>query len=138
MNISKDLVAASAAPLVLAILAEGDSYGYAIIKRVGELSGGQLRWTDGMLYPVLHRLERLGHLQARWATAESGRRRRYYRITATGRAHLAAQREQWQVVDKALRGIWRTLTPAIARPPHGRVGSIAGARLLRRRLPALG
>ena len=138
MNISKDLVAASAAPLVLAILAEGDSYGYAIIKRVGELSGGQLRWTDGMLYPVLHRLERLGHVQARWATAETGRRRRYYRITATGRAHLAAQREQWQVVDKALRGIWRTLTPAIARPPHGRVGSIAGARLLRRRLPALG
>ncbi len=138
MNISKDLVAASAAPLVLAILAEGDSYGYALIKRVGELSGGQLRWTDGMLYPVLHRLERLGHVQARWATAESGRRRRYYRITATGRAHLAAQREQWQVVDKALRGIWRMLAPAIARPPHGRVGSIAGARLLRRRLPALG
>ena len=115
MNISKDLVAASAAPLVLAILAEGDSYGYAIIKRVGELSGGQLRWTDGMLYPVLHRLERLGHVQARWATAESGRRRRYYRITATGRAHLAAQREQWQVVDKALRGIWRTLSPALVR-----------------------
>ena len=59
MNISKDLVAASAAPLVLAILAEGDSYGYAIIKRVSELSGGHLRWTDGMLYPVLHRLDRL-------------------------------------------------------------------------------
>ena len=75
MNISKDLVAASAGPLVLAILAEGDSYGYAIIKRVGELSGGRLRWTDGMLYPVLHRLERLGYLGARWATAETGRRR---------------------------------------------------------------
>ena len=48
---SKDLVAASATPLVLAILAEGDSYGYAIIKRVTELSGGHLQWTDGMLYP---------------------------------------------------------------------------------------
>ena len=57
---SKDLVAASATPLVLAILAEGDSYGYAIIKRVAELSGGHLQWTDGMLYPVLHRLERQG------------------------------------------------------------------------------
>ena len=111
MNITKDLVAASAAPLVLAILAEGDSYGYAIIKRVGELSGGQLRWTDGMLYPVLHRLERLGYVEARWATAESGRRRRYYRITQAGRAHLATQREQWQVVDSTLRGIWRALTP---------------------------
>ena len=114
MNISKDLVAASAAPLVLAILAEGDSYGYAIIKRVSELSGGHLRWTDGMLYPVLHRLERLGHVEARWATAESGRRRRYYRITAAGRTHLTTQRQQWQVVDSTLRGIWRAFTPALA------------------------
>ena len=104
MNISRDLVAASAAPLVLAILADGDSYGYAIIKRVGELSGGHLQWTDGMLYPVLHRLDRLGYVEARWATAETGRRRRYYRITGAGRAHLKTQRRQWQVVDATLRG----------------------------------
>ena len=56
MHIDKDLVAASATPLVLAILAEGESYGYAILKRVRELSGGELEWTDGMLYPLLHRL----------------------------------------------------------------------------------
>ena len=112
MNITKDLVAASATPLVLAILAEGESYGYAIIKRVAALSGGQLRWTDGMLYPVLHRLERLGYVEARWATAESGRRRRYYRITKAGRAHLATQRRQWQVVDATLRGIWMELSLA--------------------------
>ncbi|MGZ5424048.1 MAG: PadR family transcriptional regulator, partial [Candidatus Aminicenantales bacterium] len=49
MNIDKDLVAASATPLVLAILSDGESYGYAIIKRVAELSGGELQWTDGML-----------------------------------------------------------------------------------------
>ena len=60
MDIGKDLVAASATPLVLSILSEGESYGYAIIKRVDELSGGELQWTDGMLYPVLHRLERNG------------------------------------------------------------------------------
>ena len=54
MHIDKDLVAASATPLVLSILAEGDSYGYAILKRVRELSGGELEWTDGMLYPLLH------------------------------------------------------------------------------------
>ena len=106
MNISKDLVAASAAPLVLAILANGDSYGYAIIKRVGELSDGQLQWTDGMLYPVLHRLERLGYVEARWASGDSGRRRRYYRLTREGRAHLRAQQRQWQVVDATLREIW--------------------------------
>lgn len=114
MNINKDLVAASAGPLVLAILAEGDSYGYAIIKRVGELSRGRLRWTDGMLYPVLHRLERLGYVKARWATAENGRRRRYYRITKAGQAHLEAQRQQWQVVDSTLRGLWRERTRAPA------------------------
>ena len=62
MDINKDLIAASSTPIVLAILAEGDSYGYAILQRVRELSGGRLEWTDGMLYPVLHRLERLGHI----------------------------------------------------------------------------
>jgi PadR family transcriptional regulator PadR len=106
MDMSKDLVAASATPLVLAILAEGDSYGYAIIKRVAELSGGHLQWTDGMLYPVLHRLERQGHVAAKWSESENGRRRKYYRITREGRAQLAAQRQQWQAVDGTLRGIW--------------------------------
>jgi DNA-binding PadR family transcriptional regulator len=107
MDIGKDLVAASATPLVLAILAEGDSYGYAILKRVGELSGGELEWTDGMLYPVLHRLERLGYVEGRWGQSETGRRRRYYRLTREGRAQLAEQRRQWQVVDATLRGIWK-------------------------------
>jgi PadR family transcriptional regulator, regulatory protein PadR len=106
MDLGKDLVAASATPLVLAILSESDSYGYAIIKRVAELSGGQLTWTDGMLYPVLHRLERQGYVAAKWADSESGRRRKYYRITKEGRAELAAQRQQWTAVDNTLRGIW--------------------------------
>ena len=123
MDINKDLIAASSTPMVLAILAEQDSYGYAIIQRVRELSGGHVEWTDGMLYPVLHRLERLGHVEARWETAESGRRRKYYRITSQGRDHLLEERRQWQAVDAALRGIWRiriTVVPASATPlPQG-------------------
>jgi PadR family transcriptional regulator PadR len=106
MDVGKDLVAASATPLVLAILAEGDSYGYAIIKRVAELSGGRMQWTDGMLYPVLHRLERQGFVAAKWSTSETGRKRKYYRITKEGRAELAAQRQQWKAVDGTLKGIW--------------------------------
>jgi PadR family transcriptional regulator PadR len=106
MSINKDLVAASSTALVLAILAEGDSYGYAILKRVRELSGGALEWTDGMLYPVLHRLERSGLIRSRWAKAESGRRRKYYRITGAGRDQLADERRQWQTVDKTLGRIW--------------------------------
>jgi len=103
MDIGKDLVAASATPLVLAILAEGESYGYAIIKRVAELSGGELQWTDGMLYPVLHRLERDALVKASWGESESGRRRKYYKLTKAGAEELAAQKLQWQVVNKALR-----------------------------------
>lgn len=106
MELSKDLVAASATPLVLAILTAGDSYGYAIIKQVGELSGGHLQWTDGMLYPVLHRLERQGLVAAKWGVSETGRRRKYYRITKQGRAQLEVQQQQWRIVDRTLRAVW--------------------------------
>jgi len=112
MSINKDLVAASSTPLVLAILAEGDSYGYAILKRVRELSGGELEWTDGMLYPVLHRLERSGLIESRWESAESGRRRKYYRLTEAGREQLADERRQWRTVDQALSNIWSAMIDA--------------------------
>ena len=117
MEINKDLIAASSTPIVLAILAEEDSYGYAILQRVRELSGGRMEWTDGMLYPVLHRLERLGYVEARWETAESGRHRKYYRITSQGRVQLAEERKQWQAVDATLRGIWKAFTLHV---PDGR------------------
>jgi DNA-binding PadR family transcriptional regulator len=109
MKIGKDLVAASAVPLVLAILADGESYGYAIIQRVRELSRGELGWSDGMLYPVLHWLEKNEFVRARWRVAESGRKRKYYRITPQGRAQLAEERRQWQAVDATLRNVWQAL-----------------------------
>src|SRR5512139_1029392 len=116
MNVGKDLVAASATPLVLGILSEGESYGYAIIKRVAELSGGELQWTDGMLYPLLHRLERNGLVGAFWGRSETGRRRKYYRLTGAGAEHLDRQRRQWRVVDQSMRGIRRMAVEPAARP----------------------
>ncbi|WP_336081122.1 PadR family transcriptional regulator [Nocardia sp. SSK8] len=113
MRIDKDLVAASATPLVLGILAEGESYGYAILEQVTTLSHGRMQWTDGMLYPLLHRLERLGYVSSTWRTAESGRRRKHYLITDAGRAALAERQAQWQVVAEALEQVWRDAT----RPP---------------------
>ncbi|WP_435737805.1 helix-turn-helix transcriptional regulator [Cellulosimicrobium sp. PMB13] len=118
MRIDKDLVAASATPLVLGILAEGESYGYAILKRVGELSDGRLQWTDGMLYPLLHRLERLGHVEASWGVSDVGRRRKHYAITASGRAALAERQDQWVVVAEALQRVWHSAQPDPARPPR--------------------
>jgi DNA-binding PadR family transcriptional regulator len=107
VKVTKDLVAASATPMVLGILAEADSYGYAILKRINDLSGGELDWTEGLLYPLLHRLERLGHVESRWQSVAGERRRKYYRITETGQAELAEQRRQWDTVVGALTEIWR-------------------------------
>lgn len=122
MHITKDLVAASATPMVLGILARGESYGYAILKQINELSGGALEWTDGLLYPLLHRLERLGHVESTWHTPPGGRRRKYYRITDQGRAELAEQRRQWATVVNTLTGIWQTTgqpRPIAALPQEG-------------------
>lgn len=106
MQIDKDLVAASATPLVLAILAETESYGYAILKRVRELSDGEIEWTDGMLYPLLHRLDRLGYVTTEWRTPPGGRRRKYYAITGDGRKAVANHKRQWQTVTRALGDVW--------------------------------
>ena len=122
-RIAKDLVAASAIPLVLAILDEGESYGYAILKRIDELSAGELEWTDGMLYPLLHRLDRLGYVEARWDSPEGGRRRRYYRITSAGQGALSEQRRQWQVVSGALHNAWRSFQAAAPTPLPDTVGA---------------
>ncbi len=106
MNISKDLIAASATPLILAILKENDSYGYAIIKRVKEMSENQLVWTEGMLYPVLHRLEEQQMIESYWFKSEAGRQRKYYRILERGRQELEQQKKQWQMVHSALNKSW--------------------------------
>ena len=104
--VTKELVAASSTPLVLSILSLGESYGYAIIKAVRELSRDELRWTDGMLYPVLHRLEQQQYVQSQWRVAESGRKRKYYSITHEGRSELQKLKGQWSLVQSTLQKIW--------------------------------
>jgi PadR family transcriptional regulator, regulatory protein PadR len=106
MRLTKDLVAASAVPLILSILEEGESYGYALIQRVRELSGGEIDWTDGMLYPVLHRLEAQGYIESAWRTSEAGRQRKYYGLKGHGRKALQAQKEQWRLVHGTLAKLW--------------------------------
>ena len=122
MHIAKDLVAASATPLVLGILAQEESYGYAILKQVSELSSGKLEWSEGLLYPLLHRLERFGYVEAYWRAPDSERRRKYYRITKRGRAELAEQRRQWAAVEDALRGIWTAASAPRTVPSPGMGG----------------
>jgi DNA-binding PadR family transcriptional regulator len=121
MHIDKDLVAASATPLVLAILADGESYGYAILKRVNELSAGRMTWTDGMLYPLLHRLARRGYVEATWRVAGSGRKRKHYSITQAGLDALAERRRQWAVVSDVLDRVGQQATMRMRPAPVLRV-----------------
>lgn len=102
----KELVAASAEPLVLSLLDRGETYGYAIIQEIRERSQNQMEWTDGMLYPVLHRLEERGLIKSRWVEAENGRKRKYYSLKKDGKAALNAQRQQWLSVHDVLTQLW--------------------------------
>ncbi len=106
--LSKELVAASTVPLVLSVLSDGESYGYALIQRVRELSGGQIEWTEGMLYPVLHWMEEGKLVESEWKEADTGRRRKYYRLRDKGRTTLQSEREQWMSVHTTLTRLWKT------------------------------
>ncbi len=108
---TRELIAASSTPLVLSILAEGDNYGYALIQRVLELSNHEITWTEGMLYPVLHRLEGEGQITSAWRQADSGRERKYYRLTPKGRKKLQTEQANWLTVHNALGKLWN-LQPA--------------------------
>lgn len=111
MEIAKDLVAASAIPIVLAILKDQASYGYAIIKHVKDLSENEMNWTEGMLYPILHRLEAQQCIESYWMESDTGRKRKYYRITAFGLEELSQQQSQWNVVNAALEKILKDKQP---------------------------
>ena len=103
--IRKELVAASAEPLILTLLAGGESYGYAIIREIKARSKNQLQWTDGMLYPVLHRMENKGWIKSRWGESETGRKRKYYSLKTGGRRALEKHHEQWTVVHSVLTSL---------------------------------
>lgn len=105
--ITKELVAASAEPLILSLLSKGESYGYAIIQEVKKLSENKIEWTDGMLYPVLHRLEDRGFIKSRWGESDTGRKRKYYSLKEDGKKALSKQRDQWLTVNATLARLWK-------------------------------
>ncbi len=105
--LTKELVAASTVPLVLSILTEGENYGYAIIQRVRELSGGKIEWTEGMVYPVLHWMQEQELIESEWKQAETGRKRKYYRVRKQGLKALASEKQQWLTVHETLTKLWK-------------------------------
>ena len=106
--LSKELVAASTVPLVLSVLSKGESYGYELIQSVRELSDDKIEWTEGMLYPVLHWMERERMIESEWREAAGERRRKYYRLRKEGRMALKQEQQQWMAVHRTLMKIWKT------------------------------
>jgi len=108
--VSKNLTAASTKPIILGILKQGNSYGYLIIKKIKELSGDQMEYSDGMLYPVLHRLEKEKLIQSKWIMDGGTRPRKYYEITELGKEALITEQAQWETVNAVLNGLWNVKT----------------------------
>ena len=104
---SKELIGASTIPIILTILTDGENYGYELIKKVKEYSGDQLQWSEAMLYPVLHRMQRDNMINSRWEQLENGRKRKYYSITKTGRVALEEKKEEWQVMLGLFQRMWK-------------------------------
>lgn len=102
MKVSKDLTAAAAVPLLLTILSRQESYGYDMIRKVRELSGNRWEWTEGMLYPILHRMEKQGWTESFWRDTPAGRKRKYYRICEKGLTALADLENQWELIGATM------------------------------------
>lgn len=100
--ISKTLMAASTRPIILAILSRGRDYGYSIIQKVKSASGGGMDWSDGMLYPVLQRMEMDRLIRSEWIAIDGGRPRHYYHITDLGRQALSADLTSWRKILQAM------------------------------------
>ena len=104
--IEKELVGATSESVALSMLRKGDNYGYDIIQRVAELTGGELEWTEAMLYPVLHRLENRKLVTSYWQASSRGRRRKYYSITRAGVVALEEKKRQWRIIAGVLGRLW--------------------------------
>lgn len=113
-TISKDLIAATSIPLILAVLKNGESYGYEIIQKVKEASKGRLQFSDGTLYPILRKLEDKGLITSEWRVADNEKRRRYYQITTQGHNHFKTEQNAWEFMNQLITEIWNQPKPDLA------------------------
>ncbi len=102
----KPLLAASLEPLVLALLAKGETYGYEIIQKIQDMSDGRIMYKANRLYPLLHDLENKGMVSVRWHHDGAGPGRKYYKLTPKGEDAMAKARQAWLDVNALLAQLW--------------------------------
>lgn len=100
--LDRELKKGSAELLILSLVADQPRHGYDIGQLIELRSGGLLRFNVASLYPLLYRLEKRGWIRGRWVEKAGQRRRRYYRLTASGKKVLAAQRDGWREFVEAI------------------------------------
>jgi len=103
MKLSKKTLDGNMETLLLAVLSEGPSYGYQLVQDLNAKAPGVLKTGEGTIYPVLHRLQERELIQSAWRTGETGRQRRYYRITPKGKKALSADRLQWAALTSVMQ-----------------------------------
>lgn len=96
ISITADLIRGHTETIILAALAQGDSYGYSINRNIHHLTGGRYELKEATLYTAFRRLEEAGHIRSYWGDEGSGARRRYYAITPAGREEYARRLEEWR------------------------------------------
>lgn len=106
-SISKELIGASAAPLILSILRSGDSYGYEIVQRVKEQTGGKVSWNEASIYPVLKKLENSGMIKSYWKVNETERPRKYYTLLTDGNVQLEHNKQEWELIHSVFQNLWK-------------------------------
>ena len=107
MSKPSDLVQGTLDLLLLKILALEPLHGWAISQRLSQVSGDELRVSDGSLYPALYKLEQEGWIKAEWKTSELGRRAKFYSLTASGRRKLEVETEEWRRLSSAISRVIR-------------------------------
>src|SRR5436309_15891649 len=105
--VARDLQKGSAEMIILALLEARPRHGYELAKLIEAQSESRLQFHVASLYPLLYRMERKKLVEGKWVEKAGERRRRYYKLTATGRAHLAEQRRSWREVVDALNRLTR-------------------------------
>ena len=102
---ARNLAAGTYDLIVMDVLRHGPNYGYGIVKHIFKRSRGTIRWHEGTLYPVLHRLEKRGLLAGQWTRPRRGHERRYYRLTARGQRLWQEQRNQWKTFSQDVNSL---------------------------------
>jgi PadR family transcriptional regulator, regulatory protein PadR len=105
MAFNTELVGSTTEMLVLKLLSERQMYGYEIIQIVNDLTNGEFNWKEGTLYPVLHRLEGAGYLATEWQMGDTGKNRKYYRLTAKGTKRVESKVEEWTRFSRSVNAV---------------------------------